>query len=58
MTLFQVALYWFDDDQDETEVEAPTFEEAVQLVKTEWGPTGWTHAVVSGDGRHEDVDLE
>jgi len=51
---WDVDLYWFDDDEHDTDVEADTAEEAARKTYDEWHPTGWTHAVVGGI----DVDLD
>lgn len=44
--VYAVHLDWFGDDHERIEVEAHSFEQAVQTVRREWGGTGWTSATV------------
>ena len=58
MLRWNVDIYWFDDDEYDTDVEADTIEDAARKVYEKWHPTGWTHALVSGEGRWLGIDLD
>lgn len=62
MRRFDVFIYWFDDDEDQTDVEASDLDDAARRVWAAWSPTGWTQASIrdpeSGAWVYLDLDAE